>query len=167
MIRHHYPTLFDTESGLARRATELAQRTYELVTFLTEVRGVRAVDARFPCRAAYHDACSGLRELGIERQPRVLLGSVGGLELVDFDGAETCCGFGGTFCVKYPAISNRMAADRAAAIAATDAEFVLSGDLGCLMNIAARLTRDGSDVGARHIAEVLAGMTEDRPVGEG
>ena len=167
MIRLHYPTLFETEPELAMRATELAQRSYELVSFLTDVRGVSVVDAEFPCRAVYHDACSGLRELGIARQPRVLLASVGGLELVELDGAETCCGFGGTFCVKYPAISNRMAADKAAAIAATGAELVLSGDLGCLMNIAGRLTRDGSDVGARQFAEVLAGMTEEPPIGGG
>ncbi len=166
MIRRHYPTLFDTEPGLAMRATELAQRTYELVTFLTDVRGISVVDAEFPGRAVYHDSCSGLRELGIEKQPRALLESVAGLELVELDGAETCCGFGGTFCVKYPAISNRMAADKAAAIAATDAEFVLSGDLGCLITIAGRLTRDGTDVGARHIAEVLAGMTKEPPIGE-
>ena len=167
MIRHHYPTLFDAGSDLAQRATELGQRTYELVAFLTDVRGVRGVDTDFPFRVVYHDACSGLRELGIESQPRRLLESVRGLELVNLDGAETCCGFGGTFCVKYPEISNRMVADKAAAIAATGANVVASGDLGCLMNIAGRLTRDESQTGARHVAEILAGMTEEPPIGQG
>ena len=167
MIRHHYPTLFETEPELTRRATELARRTYELVSFLTDVRGVDTVDVDFPRRATYHDACSGLRELGIKSQPRALLESVRGLELVDLEGAETCCGFGGTFCVKYPEISNRMVADKVASIAATDADVVVSGDLGCLMNIAGRLTRDGSQIAVRHVAEILAGMTEEPPIGEG
>ena len=167
MIRHHYPTLFETDSELAARAASLAERTYELVSFLTDVRGLRAVDTEYPRRVTYHDACSGLRELGIERQPRDLLKSIRGLEIVELEGKETCCGFGGTFCVKYPEISNHMVADKAAAIALTDAEVVLSGDLGCLMNIAGRLTRSGLKVSARHVAEVLADMTDEPPIGEG
>lgn len=166
MIRHHYPALFEAESELAVRAAGLAGRTYELVSFLTDVRGLRAVDAEYPHRVTYHDACSGLRELGIERQPRDLLQSIHGLEIVELEGKETCCGFGGTFCVKYPEISNRMVADKAAAIVLTDAEVVLSGDLGCLMNIAGRLTRGGLKVSARHVAEVLADMTDEPPIGE-
>ena len=166
MIRHHYPTLFDADSEMTARAASLAERTYELVSFLTDVRGLRAVDAEYPHRVTYHDACSGLRELGIEGQPRDLLKGVRGLEIVELEGKETCCGFGGTFCVKYPDISNRIVADKAAAIALTDAEVVLSGDLGCLMNIAGRLTRAGLGVSARHVAEVLADMTDEPPIGE-
>ena len=115
-------------------------------------------------RATYHDACSGLRELGIRRQPRPLLASVRGLELAELPDAEVCCGFGGTFCVKYPAISTKMVGDKTAAIEATGAELVLAGDLGCLMNMAGRLKRQGSRVEARHVAEVLAGDLEAPPI---
>ena len=167
MIRHHYPTLFDEESELAARAARLAERTFELVGFLTDIRDLRAIDSEYPCRATYHDACSGLRELSIARQPRALLDSVRGLELVELEGTETCCGFGGTFCVKYPEVSNRMVADKAAAIALTGADVVLSGDLGCLLNIAGRLTRSELKVSARHVAEVLANTTDEPPIGEG
>ena len=113
----------------------------------------------------YHDACAGLRELGIKQQPRLLLQSVRGLELTELAAADVCCGFGGTFCVKYPEISTRMVDDKAADIAATGAEVVLAGDLGCLMNIAGRLSRLGSPIEARHVAEVLAGATAEPPIG--
>jgi L-lactate dehydrogenase complex protein LldE len=165
MLRQHYPELFPEGSPEAERARELAGRTYELVSFLTDVREVIGVDAEFPARVAYHDSCAGLRELGIKRQPRLLLQSVRGLELTELPDAEVCCGFGGTFCVKYPAISTRMVDDKAAAIAATGAEVVLAGDLGCLMNIAGRLSRRGSRVAVRHVAEVLAGSTRQPPIG--
>jgi L-lactate dehydrogenase complex protein LldE len=165
MIKQHYPELFPEGSFEGDRARELAARTYELVSFLTDVMGVIGVDAEFPARTTYHDACAGLRELGIKQQPRRLLQSVRGLDLVELPGAEVCCGFGGTFCVKYPEISTRMVDDKAAEIAATGADVVLAGDLGCLMNIAGRLSRLGSPVEARHIAEVLAGAAGQPPIG--
>jgi L-lactate dehydrogenase complex protein LldE len=165
MIKQHYPELFPEGSYEGERARELAARTYELVSFLTDVMGVVGVDAEFPARATYHDACAGLRELGIKQQPRVLLQSVRGLELTELAAPEVCCGFGGTFCVKYPEISTKMVDDKAADIAATGADVVLAGDLGCLMNIAGRLSRLGSGVAARHIAEVLAGSTGQPPIG--
>ncbi len=124
---------------------------------------MRAIGARWRRTVTYHDACSGLRELGVRDQPRMLLGSVEGLTLRELPGAETCCGFGGTFCVKYPEISDKMVDDKAADIAATGAEAVLAGDLGCLLNIAGKLSRRGDPVEVRHIAEVLAGMTEGVP----
>ena len=127
--------------------------------------GVVGVDAEFSARATYHDACAGLRELKIKRQPRQLLASVHGLTLVEMPESEVCCGFGGTFCVKYPEISTRMVDDKAADIAATGADVVLAGDLGCLMNIAGRLSRLGSPIQARHVAEVLAGATGQPPIG--
>jgi L-lactate dehydrogenase complex protein LldE len=113
----------------------------------------------------YHDACAGLRELGIRQQPRRLLHSVRGLDLTELAGPDVCCGFGGTFCVKYPEISTRMVDDKVADIAASGAEVVLAGDLGCLMNIAGRLSRLGSTIQARHVAEVLAGATAAPPIG--
>ena len=165
MLKQHYPELFAEGSYEGERARELAGRTYELVSFLTDVMGVIGVDAEFPARATYHDACAGLRELGIKQQPRLLLQSVRGLELIELPDAEVCCGFGGTFCVKYPEISTRMVDDKAADIAATGADVVLAGDLGCLMNIAGRLSRLGSPIEARHIAEVLAGAAGQPPIG--
>ena len=165
MLKRHYPELFPEGSPDAERARELAARTYELVSFLTEVRDVIGVDVELPVRATYHDACAGLRELGVQQQPRLLLQSVRGLELVELGGAEVCCGFGGTFCVKYPAISTKMVDDKAAEIVATGADLVLAGDLGCLMNIAGRLSRLGAAIEVRHVAEVLAGDLEQPPIG--
>lgn len=167
MIREHYPALFADEPAMAARAHRLARRTWELVSFLTEVCGVERVDAAHAGSATYHDSCSGLRELGIKQQPRRLLASVRGLELRELAGAEVCCGFGGTFCVKYPDISDRMVTDKCAAVAATGAGTLLAGDLGCLMNMAGKLKRLGSTVETRHVAEVLAGMTDGPAIGEG
>ena len=114
----------------------------------------------------YHDSCSGLRELGVKQQPRRLLASVGGLKLSEMKSPEVCCGFGGTFCVKYPEISNAMVGEKSADIAATGADTLLAGDLGCLMNMAGKLQRQGSAVRVRHVAEVLAGMGDQAPIGE-
>ena len=167
MIKLHYPPLFDDDPAMAARAEALAARSHELVSFLTDVRGLREVAARGGGRAAYHDSCSGLRELGIKDQPRRLLGSVEGLELVELPDAEICCGFGGTFCVKYPEISNTMVTNKAEAAEACGADTLLAGDLGCLMNMAGKLTRRGSAVRVRHVAEVLADMSDEPAIGEG
>lgn len=167
MLKRHYPELFPEGSDDDARARELAGRTFELVSFLTDVMQVIGVDAEFPARVTYHDACAGLRELGIKQQPRLLLATVRGLELAELPGAEVCCGFGGTFCVKYPAISTKMVDDKAAEIVSTGAEVVLAGDLGCLMNIAGRLSRLGCAIEVRHVAEVLAGSAGRPPIGGG
>ena len=166
MIREHYPALLAGEPSWRRDAEELAGRTYELTAFLVDVLQVERIDARFAGRVTYHDSCSGLRELGVKTQPRKLLASVEGLELTELLGAETCCGFGGTFCVKYPDISGEIVARKTADIAATGAQTVLAGDLGCLLNMAGRLTREGIPVRTRHVAEVLAGMAEGPAIGE-
>jgi L-lactate dehydrogenase complex protein LldE len=166
MIRQHYPELFADDPANLRRSQELAGRSWELVSFLADVCGLRDVEAEWPRRATYHDACSGLRELGVKHQPRQLLSSVGGLELTELPGAEVCCGFGGTFCVKYPEISDKMVTDKATDIIGTGAEAVLAGDLGCLLNIAGKLSRHGRGIEVRHVAEVLAGMADEvRPIG--
>jgi L-lactate dehydrogenase complex protein LldE len=168
MLRHHLPALFDDDPNLRVRADALAGRTYELVQFLRDVRGVEQVAARYEALVTYHDGCSGLREMGVKQQPRDLLRGVEGLELRELPDAEVCCGFGGTFCVKYPEISTRMVSDKAADIVATGADTVLAGDMGCLLNIAGRLKREGSTVRVRHVAEVLAGMADSvPPIGEG
>ncbi|MGC8523853.1 MAG: (Fe-S)-binding protein [Acidibrevibacterium sp.] len=166
MLRHHLPTLFEDDPNLRARAEALAERTHELVSFLTDVMGLDRVAGAFSGTVTYHDSCSGLRELGIKAQPRRLLEALGATvkEMAD---PEVCCGFGGTFCVKYPEISTRMVADKAADIAQSGAETLLAGDLGCLLNIAGRLKREGSAVKVRHVAEVLAGMTAAvPPIGE-
>jgi L-lactate dehydrogenase complex protein LldE len=167
MLREHYPALLADNPALAEDAAALAERTYELVSFLSDVLGVERVEARYPGRVTYHDSCSGLRELGIKEQPRRLLATVEGLSLTELPDAEVCCGFGGTFCVKYPEISNTMVSEKATAIEGTGADTLIAGDLGCLMNMAGKLKRRGAKVRARHVAEVLAGMTEQPAIGEG
>jgi L-lactate dehydrogenase complex protein LldE len=157
MIRVHYPALFADDPATMARAEDLARRTYELTQFLIDVRGLSDLDARFEGAVTYHDSCSGLRELGVKEQPRRLLGMVGGLALKELPGAEDCCGFGGAFCVKYPEISERIVAEKTAAILRAGAETLLAGDLGCLMNMAGKLSREGRKVAVRHVAEVLAG----------
>ncbi|WP_455373902.1 (Fe-S)-binding protein [Limibacillus halophilus] len=166
MIKDHYPTLFEKEPDWRARAEALAAKTFELISFLVDQRGLEGVSAALAAKATYHDSCSGLRELGVKAQPRKLLASVEGLELKEMSEPEVCCGFGGTFCVKYPDISNRIVSKKSQDIAASGAELLLAGDLGCLMNMAGKLKREGSKVEARHVAEVLAGMTDDPAIGE-
>jgi L-lactate dehydrogenase complex protein LldE len=163
MIKRHYPALFTDDPVMAAAAQRLADKTYELVSFLAGVMRVETVAARCDAVATYHDACSGLRELGIKEEPRRLLASVSGLRLAEMATPENCCGFGGTFCVKYPEISDKMVTDKAADIAASGADTLLAGDMGCLLNMAGKLARRGSPVRVRHVAEVLAGMTEHLP----
>jgi L-lactate dehydrogenase complex protein LldE len=168
MLKHHLPHLFDDDPNLRGRADALAARTFELVSFLTDVLGVDQLSGRYAGGlVAYHDSCSGLRELGIKEQPRKLLAAIGAT-VAEMPDPEVCCGFGGTFCVKYPEISVTMVANKARDIVASGAETVLAGDLGCLLNIAGRLHREGQRVQVRHVAEVLAGMTgQVAPIGEG
>jgi L-lactate dehydrogenase complex protein LldE len=163
MIKTHYPSLLADDPAYAERATALAARSFELVSFLVDVLQVTRVDARYSGTATYHDACSGLRELGIKSQPRRLLQSVAGLTLKEMATPEVCCGFGGTFCVKYPEISDKMVSDKSADIAATGADTLLCGDMGCLLNMAGKLARLGKEVRVRHVAEILAGMAEETP----
>ena len=163
MLREHYPGLFPIDARWEARARALGARCHELVSFLTDVMGVQAVSARYAGKVTYHDGCSGLRELGVKAQPRRLLASVEGLQLTEMADTEVCCGFGGTFCVKYPEISARMASDKVRCIADSGADTLLAGDLGCLMNLAGRLARDGSTIKVYHVAEVLAGRTATVP----
>lgn len=167
MITHHYPALFAGDPAWQNRAEDLARRTFELTGFLVDVLGVTTVDTRYEGTITYHDSCSGLREMGVKSQPRTLLASVDGAKLAEGAGAESCCGFGGTFCVKYPQISVEMVDRKCADLAATGADTVLAGDLGCLLNIAGKLKRDGSAMRVRHVAEVLAGMTDQPAIGDG
>ncbi len=164
MLKLHYPALLSDDPEWSGKAKAFAERVYELISFLVDVRGVESVDADFQGRVTYHDSCSGLRELGIKDQPRRLLASVRGLELAEMADAEVCCGFGGTFAVKYPDISNAMVEKKTANVAATDPDLLLAGDLGCLLNMAGKLKREGRRIAVRHVAEVLAGEISDPPI---
>jgi L-lactate dehydrogenase complex protein LldE len=164
MLKSHYPKLLADDAAWKNRADAFAAKVHELISFLVDVRAMTGVSQTLIARATYHDSCSGLRELGIKDQPRKLLASVEGLELVEMADCEVCCGFGGTFAVKYSDISNAMVAKKCANIAESGADLVLAGDLGCLMNMAGKLRRDGSTAKARHIAEVLAGELSDPPI---
>lgn len=165
MLAEHYIELFAEDPDLLPKVRLFAAKCHELISFLTDVIGVTAVTAKFPRQVTYHNSCSGLRELGIKAQPRQLLASVEGLELVELEKSDVCCGFGGTFAVKYGEISNAIVEKKARHIVATGAPVLLAGDLGCLMNIAGKLTRQGHAIEVRHVAEVLAGMADDPPIG--
>jgi L-lactate dehydrogenase complex protein LldE len=164
MLKLHYPRLLAGEGGAESEARAFAKRVHELTSFLVNIRGMTDVPGRIKAKAVYHDACSGLRELGIASEPRQLLGKVEGLKLVEMAEQEVCCGFGGLFSVKYPDISNAMVEKKAAAISEARPDLVLSGDLGCLANIAGKLRRAGSPVACRHVAEVLAGELSEPPI---
>ncbi len=165
MIRCHYPSLFKDSTKWAKRAEALAAKTYELVSFLVEICQVKNVEATLEKTVTYHDSCSGLRELGVKQQPRQLLTSVKGCKLKELNDSNECCGFGGAFCVKYPDISNAMIIRKTENITDSEAEVLLAGDLGCLMNIAGKLQRQGSNIKVYHVAEVLADMA-DQGIGE-
>lgn len=158
MISHHYPALFEADDPWRERAERVANKTYELTVFLNEVVKLNITNGLSDKTVTYHDSCSGLRELEIKDQPRDLLSQIKDLKMIEGDQAEVCCGFGGLFCIKYPDISESMLDQKVDDLLNTKADMVLGGDLGCLMNIAGRLTRRGSDLEVRHISEVLADM---------
>jgi L-lactate dehydrogenase complex protein LldE len=160
MLAKHYPALFADDPILAGKANEFAAKVYELSQFLVDVMKVAKVEATFARQVTLHQSCSGLRELGIADQPRKLLKSVRGLDLVEMADSDRCCGFGGTFAVKYAEISTAIVDEKIANVEACGASVLVASDLGCLMHIAGRLTRQGSALEARHFAEVLAGMTD-------
>jgi L-lactate dehydrogenase complex protein LldE len=166
MIKVHYLELFTDDPAWRGRAEKLAARCYELASFLVDVRGYRPKGISLQGRATYHDACSGLRELKVGPQPRALLAEVQGLTLTPLPDVEACCGFGGTFCVKYPAISNAIVDDKARNVESTGADLLIGGDLGCLMNIAGKLHRRGSRIRTLHFAEVIAGLGDGPAIGE-
>jgi len=166
MLKLHYPDLLADDPAYAARARALAGRTWELIAFLTDILDWDGVDADWPGDVTYHDACSGLRELGVRDQPRRLLARVGGLKVTELGAPDVCCGFGGTFCIKYPEVSGAMVDRKTDDICDTGASTLLAGDLGCLMNIAGRLTRRGEKIEVRHVAEVLAGIADGPAIGQ-
>ncbi len=156
MIQNHYAELFAKDPEWLEQVRRVEPRVWEFTKFLTEVVQVEDVGARFEHAVTYHDSCHGLRELGIKEGPRRLLAHVRGLTLTEMTPAEECCGFGGTFAVKFPEVSGGMAREKLGAIAASGAEYVIGGDASCLMQIQGAMTRAGMSVGTMHIAEVLA-----------
>jgi len=164
MIRTHYPELFADEPEQLKRVERLGSRMFELTDFLVTIVSLGSVPGAFHGTVTYHDSCSGLRELGVKTQPRALLSKVPGLTLKEMDEAETCCGFGGTFAIKYGEISAHITERKCANVAASGADTVVLGDLGCMLNIEGRLRRRGDmKTKVLHIAEVLAGDEMEPP----
>ena len=166
MISHHYPRLLGDDKRYGERARKLAAKTFELTQFLVDVCGLDTLDVSIDRKVTFHDSCSSLREMRVRAQPRALLGQVGALDFRELPDGESCCGFGGTFCVKYPEISDRMVTEKIANIEKSGADLLLAGDLGCLLNMAGKLKRQGSKIESRHIAEVLADLLDEPAIGE-
>jgi L-lactate dehydrogenase complex protein LldE len=155
MLKVFYRELF-ANTPHATAAAGLSERVWEFSDFLVNRLGVSDLGARFPARVTFHDGCHGLRELGIKRPPRALLAKVRDLELVEMNDAETCCGFGGAFSVKFPMISTAMGEVKCASAAETKADYIVSNDSSCLMHLQGLLSRQNSAVKTIHLAELLA-----------
>lgn len=163
-IKNGYPSLFADDAHWHSRAERLAGRVFELTDFLVNVLKLQTVPGAFSGSVTYHDSCTGLHSLGIKEQPRALLGKVPGLTLREMPGSEECCGFGGTFSVKYGDISAAIAGKKCVNVQAAGASAVVGGDLGCLINIEGKLRRMGDEkTRVLHIAEVLAGNVLEAP----
>jgi L-lactate dehydrogenase complex protein LldE len=156
MVRHHYPELFRDEALLLKQAEALSRRTFELTEFLVDVLGIVDLGAEWSGKAVYHDSCQISRVLGVREQPRMLLSRVHGLEMVEMEHQETCCGFGGVFSLEFPAVSEKLTGDKAAAVVKSGAEVMISAEPSCLLNVGLYLEKMGEHVKALHIAEVLA-----------
>jgi L-lactate dehydrogenase complex protein LldE len=165
MVKHGYPVLFRDEPCTLALAHAVGERVYELSQFLVEVLGVTDPKSDFSGKVTYHDSCHLRRGLGVVAPPRTLLRAIPGVEFVEMEESDRCCGFGGVFSVKYPQISCRMTEKKVDRILATGASWVTSGDLGCLMNIDGMLSRFGYPVRAIHLAEILAGKPADASSG--
>ena len=160
MIRTHYPELFADDPAMSERVRLLAARTFELTDFLANVLKIGSVPGSFEGTVTYHDCCAGLREMGVKSQPRALLAKVPGLSIKELPGCEVCCGFGGTFSIKFGEISARLADNKCQHVVNSGADAVVLGDLGCMLNIEGRLRRRGdAKTKVLHIAEILAGVT--------
>lgn len=153
---HRYPELFRDEPAWRERAERIAHKSFELSAFLVRELRVTDVGAKLAARVAWHDACHGLRELGVKDEPRALLRAVQGLELVDLRTGEACCGFGGTFSVKFPELSTAMLDHKLSALDQQRVDVLSAVDSSCLMQIRGRLARQGSRVRVLHLAEILA-----------
>jgi L-lactate dehydrogenase complex protein LldE len=157
MVRQHYPELFADDASWRQRAQTVAAKTFELSEYLVDVLGVDDLQAQYHGKITYHDSCHLLRNLRVKEQPRRLLRKVAGAEFVELFDSDRCCGFGGSFSFKYPDISAAMVEDKVNNIIASGADTVVGCDMGCLMNIAGRLSRKGSGIKTMHLAQILGG----------
>ncbi len=155
MVRARYPALFDGTPDEAR-ARALASKTFELTEFVVDEVGVTSFGGRLDATVTYHDACHGLRELGLKQQARALLSGIEGLDLVEMPRAEACCGFGGTFSLSLPEMATAMADDKLAQAGGTGADVLVAGDAGCLMHLSGRGSRSSSGPTPMHVAVLLA-----------
>ena len=161
MIKKNFVEVLKDDPKWCARAQHLASITHELLSFLVDVCQFKPSDVSLDGTFTYHDSCSGYRSLGVYEQPRKLLQQVKGLTHKPLNGHAECCGFGGTFCVKYSDISDAIVQEKTENILDTNADYLLGGDMGCLMNMVGKLNREGhKKIKALHTAEVLAGMTE-------
>jgi L-lactate dehydrogenase complex protein LldE len=158
MVKVFYGDLFDGDAELIRRFDTLKARTFELTEFIVNVLGIDDVGARYEGKVALHQSCHLLRELSVRTEPRRLLEKVRGLELVELERAEACCGFGGLFSIKYPHISGGILEEKLDCIVNSGAEAVVASDMGCLMHIAGGLSRQRQPIRSVHIAEILASV---------
>lgn len=159
MVRNHMPALFPAGSAEHEEARRLAARTFEFTDFLVSVLGRDDLGAEYHATVGYHESCHLLRELRVSRQPRALLARVRGLELRELDLAQECCGFGGTFSVKFGDLSSAMADDKLRSAQRAGVEALVACDMSCLMHLDGRARRLGLPLRCLHIAEVLAGRT--------
>jgi L-lactate dehydrogenase complex protein LldE len=159
MMKHHYPALFEGHSHAAAAAA-FSDRIFELTQFLSDVLRVELHDRGEPERVTWHSSCHAIREMGVEEQPKRLLAQLDNIHIVSLQRERECCGFGGTFSVRYPEISGAIVEDKAADVAATGAQTLLSGDAGCLLNIGGRLDAEGRKIRIRHVAEFLWERTQ-------
>jgi len=156
MVRVFFPELFANDPDRLKKCRQLRDRFFEFSEFLVNVLKVEDVGASFPHRVTYHDSCHLLRELGVEQQPRKLLSNVRGIDFVEMEGYKVCCGFGGTFAVKFPEVSAAMGQDKLGFANETKAEYLVANDSGCLMHLAGMIHRQGLPLKTMHLAEVLA-----------
>ena len=166
MMAKHYVDLFKDDPEFSKKSLIFSKKVQELISFLFKIPDRKKLHSNFKGTITYHDSCSSLREAGVKHQARELLQEIKGLKIKELKHTEVCCGFGGTFCVKYPQISERMVSEKVADAEASGAEILLSGDLGCLMNIAGRASREGKKIECRHVIEVMADMTSVSPIGK-
>lgn len=164
MLKHHYKELFKNDAVMKERAEDLSSRTFELVSFLTDICGVKEVKATHSAKVAYHDSCASNREMQVMSQPRLLLSSVKGVELTELSDPNGCCGFGGLFSVKYGDISEKIVDRKVTEVKSAEPDILVGADLGCLLSMAGRLKKEGSAIEVRHVAEVLAGDFKAPPI---
>ncbi len=155
-VKHLYPRVLKDEPAWQKRASDVASRVYELSEYLVDVLGVEDLGAQYPGKVAYHESCSLLRHLGIDQQPKRLISGVKGTELVPLVEADTCCGFGGEFALKFPELSGAIVGDKVQNFVNSGADILLLADPGCLLNIAGYIMRHNPEKKVMHLAQFLA-----------